>query len=355
MFQGEPQVPVEPVQADQHEQDDKDGSRDVPADGALEATGMVAKGMPENKSKNQVAATTEEVTDGSHRGADLKELRSYVANKVLGPRVLNVTRDISSKTFDAGWRRTWKGDGDTRVPKSRLYARGYQDKRDRGWIETYLGTPDEGHMRTAIIFSLLRKFKAAKADVKTAFLQTEADDELYLRMPSDLPPEALELGYVPGGVYRQLKAVYGRIDSPRLFTQAFKKAAQLERWAESQESILLFSEAGRVDGVMFMHMDDLLCFSEDPVRKLEAIGKHFEFGSIDEIKSEQVCVYTGLDIVWSPEVNKCEIGQARYLGSIKTDLTAKQKKRVFGVHDLKKAEPGEVGSYNHVYNAFCLP
>ena len=79
----------------------------------------------------------------------------------MGPRIKNVNADILSRTFTAGWRRTWKGDGDERIAKSRLYAHGFQDKRDRGWMETYLGTADPGLVRVGMIYGLHKKMKAA--------------------------------------------------------------------------------------------------------------------------------------------------------------------------------------------------
>ena len=179
------------------EQSDKEQALRAEVLKALAAKGIYP-GLPENKSKNQISATPEDIKGGSHREADLAELKKFHANKVLGPRMRNLTKEILSKTFSAGWRRTFKGEGDNRKAKSRLFVRGFEDKRDRGWVETFSGTADQGHMRTAILYSLNRKFKAAKGDVEVAFLQTDAPDKMYLRMPDDLPPEAAELGYEPG-------------------------------------------------------------------------------------------------------------------------------------------------------------
>ena len=166
---------------------------------------------------------------------------------------------------------------------------------------------------------------------------------MYLRMPDDLTPEALEIGYEPGGIYPMQKVVYGRIDAPRLFTQAFKAAAAREQWVEVQESILVKRDAkGVIKGVMLMHMDDLFVFSDDPVGMLKKLDKHFKMGSIEALNSGELCVYTGLDFKWIPEESRCEISQGRYLESINTGLTDKQKKRVFGAHDLKKSEASEV-------------
>ena len=194
-------------------------------------------------------------------------------------------------------------------------------------------------MRVTLIYGLERQWKAAKVDVKTAFLQAKSDEELYLRMPSDLPPEARSLGFEAGGVYRQLKAVYGRMDSPRLFTQAFKAAAKKEGWDEVSESILVRQKS---DGVLLMHMDDIICLAADPEGMLKQLGQHFEMGPIELLKPGIDSVFTGLDIVWDPASKKCIIGQGRYVANINTGLSDKEKKKAFGLSDLKRSEPGEV-------------
>ena len=167
-------------------------------------------------------------------------------------------------------------------------------------------------MHMAIIYALNRGFKAVKADVQSAFLKAESDDELYLRMPNDIPKEAKELGYEQGGVYRQLKAVYGRADSPRLFTQAFKKACSDEGWKETQDSILLRMGLGEeIDGILLTHMDDLFCLAVDPYSYMKKLDKKFEMGEIEFVSSQQLCSYTGLDILWQPERAICKISQQR--------------------------------------------
>ena len=150
--------------------------------------GLSSIAMPPNKSKNQIDATKAEVAGGSHADADMRELKSFFDLHVLGPKLDTVPPDIAKKTMTAGWRRTWKGDGDSRVAKSRLFCRGFQDKRDLGWIETFSGTAEAGLARVALLSGLSRGWRAAKVDVKTAFLQTASDNELHLRMPADLPP-----------------------------------------------------------------------------------------------------------------------------------------------------------------------
>lgn len=185
-------------------------------------------------------------------------------------------------------------------------------------------------------------------------MQTDNSEEMYLIMPNDEPTEALELGYQPGGIYPMLKVVYGRIDAPRLFTQAFQAAVDKETWVECDESILIKVKGKTVVGIMFMHMDDLFVFSDDPVRQLKMIDKHFKLGSIQELKEDELCIYTGLDFKWMPSVSRYQISQGRYLKALNTGLSDKQKRRVFGVHDLRKSEPGEVNKKLEKVQQACM-
>ena len=289
--------------------DFSDGEEEV-----QEAVALAARipTLPENRAKNQVEATKEEVAAGSHKIADLKELNSYAEMGVLGPKVTKVTPHVLSRTFTAGWRRTWKGEGDERVAKSRLYARGFEDRRDRGWLETYSGTMDAGLMKTAMVYALSRGWRAAKVDVRTAFLQTKSRDELYLKLPRDLPEGADELGFEPNGIYPQLKIVYGRTDGTRMYTVNFKQAAKKEEWNEVVESILVQKGAsGEPEGLLLMHVDDKFCFAEDPVAKLEKIGKHYKLGPITLLERDKPITYCGLEIAWDAVTRTCKHARRR--------------------------------------------
>ena len=219
---------------------------------------------------------------------------------------------------------------------------------------------NHGLMRLAMVYCLYKMFQASQGDVQAAFLQAfmqltkdssevkspapEKPTMLYVKLPLDLPPEIIKLGLEPGGIYPIIKAMYGLAESPRLFTQQFKDEAKKGGWVEIAESILIHTKdnGSNIDGVMFMHMDDLMNLAEKPTEMLQELDKRFKMGKIEEIKSDAITVYTGLDIKWDPKNKRCEIGQDRYINSIKTDLTDKEKRRRFGPSDLKLTEDKDV-------------
>lgn len=317
-------VDLEPPQADR-----ADAEADLPA--------LLVKipNLPQNKSKNQIEATKEEIKSGTHQEADLAELSNYVKYKALGNKINNITPEMKPLIQSMGWRRTWKGEGAVRKAKSRLYTHGFKDGRDLGWLETYSGTMEPGLMRVALIYALMRGWKAAKSDVRRAFLQTPSEEKLYAQLPKDLPKEARDYGFEPGGVYEQLKALDGRTDSPRLFTTTFKEAAKDFGWEEEAECILIRRDNSKaVEGILFMHMDDLLCLSLKPEERLKELGMKFEIDDIEALNGSSTS-YTGLDFFWDSKEKKCSISQEKYIKEINTDLTERQKKKVFSTEDLK--------------------
>ena len=96
----------------------------------------------------------------------------------------------------AGWRRTFKGEGETRKPKSRLYVRGFKDGREKEFLQTYSATMDKGLFRLMLIYAKTCGWKFAKTDVSTAFLQATSKDDLYIHLPMDLPQEAVVVSRV---------------------------------------------------------------------------------------------------------------------------------------------------------------
>ena len=310
---------------------------------------------PQNKSKNQIPASKDEILQGSHKDADMKELRSFFENNALGGRIEVITKDIARKTMTAGWRRTWKGEGENRKAKSRLYVRGFLDKRIRGWVETYSSTVDKGQLRLAMIYAHYKGWRIAKGDVNTAFLRATAEDELYFKMPNDIPEEALSLGYVPGGTYRQLKAIYGRSDSPRLYTEQFKaKSAEILNWIEVAPSILLRESNGEKIGIMPMHVDDLKCAADNPVKELEEIGKIFKLGEISLAEESKDILYTGLNFKWGKE--SFEYSQKDYVNALDVCLAEKDslKKRKFCKEDVKLSDVNEVNViYQEAQQKWC--
>ena len=58
--------------------------------------------LPENRSKNQIDASKDEINAGSHKEADLAELEKYFKYEALGEKIENMTAEVWSRTQTMG-------------------------------------------------------------------------------------------------------------------------------------------------------------------------------------------------------------------------------------------------------------
>lgn len=298
----------------------------------------------ENQAKGHLDVTPEELRAGSHDAAMLKELERWVELKVLSAEVPR-SPGSRERFMTTRWRHTWKATEEGgRKAKSRLVARGFQDPRDPGWVETYSGTAEVGQFRTALIYALCQGWAGAKADVKTAFLQAEATDGLLLRLPNELPPGADKLGFRPGAFHRQQKAVYGTMDAAKLFTDKFKAKSGELGWREIAQSVLVKGgeSGGATRAILIMHIDDLLCLAADPLALISEIGTVFELDEPVMMKPGVKRTYVGMDIEFGEAGRVCRVGQDSYAEAIDTGLSVKALKRAVGPEDLQPAEAREI-------------
>jgi hypothetical protein len=269
----------------------------------------------------------------------MKELESWKRHGVLGEKI----NPAGKRFMTARWRRTWKGFGQDRKAKSRLVARGFQDPRDRGWVETYSGTSNPGQMHTSIVYALGRRWKAAKADVRTAFLQVPAAEELILQLPSDMPRQARKLGFEPGQFHRTKKAVYGTIDAARIFTQTFKEKSKELGWSELADSILVKKGSdGEIVASLVLHIDDMFCFSSDPVSHLRELGRLFELDDPEPVSLGQTATFIGMDVTLARDGKTCLISQESYARGVDTKLSQKEARKQISHQDLRPSEEYEV-------------
>jgi hypothetical protein len=116
-----------------------------------------------------------------------------------------------------------------------------------------------------------------QVDVKTAFLYGNLNEELYLRLPS-------ELG---GEVWRLRKAIYGLKQAAREWHAKLRATMQAEGFEASQYDPWLFMKGKGVDRVLLLiHVDD--CFFVGTQAMTEGVrqtlAEHFEIKDMGEAK-----------------------------------------------------------------------
>lgn len=94
--------------------------------------------------------------------------------------------------------------------KARLVAKGYSQREGIDYDETYAPVARLEAVRMFLAFAAHKNFKVFQMDVKSAFLNGELEEEVYLEQPPGfIDPELVDF------VYLLFKSVYGLRQSPR--------------------------------------------------------------------------------------------------------------------------------------------
>jgi hypothetical protein len=153
-------------------------------------------------------------------------------------------------------------EGELEKYKARLTCRGFTQVKGQDYEETWAPT-----CRLRVLRSLLAlasrnpAFKTAQWDVTAAFLQSDADCEMYMEQPP---------GFKHGGadqrkVYKLLKSVYGTKQASRLFFQLVRQTLLDLGAVQAKADECLFILKSKV-GVVYVltHVDDFAVFHTDP-------------------------------------------------------------------------------------------
>jgi len=178
------------------------------------------------------------------------------------------------------------------VAKAKLVAKGFQD--DRKDLDTYSGTANWWSLLLILSFASTHQWNRTKSDVRTAFLTAEMNDEVFVQLPAEMLEGAPD-GLKAGEVLSLSRAMYGLADAPRLYTRHFKRIAKEEGWEEVIESIFVKEgKGGEIEGVMIMHVDDLLIFSSDPMSLFSPLQSRLKMDEPELLEERGKMTYIGM-------------------------------------------------------------
>ena len=162
-----------------------------------------------------------------------EELNEFERNKVwkLVPRPKNRSVVGTKWVF----RNKTDSDGIITRNKARLVAKGYSQQEGIDYDETFAPVARLEAIRIFLAFAAHKKFKVYQMDVKSAFLNGELEEEVYVEQP----PGFVDPRY-PNHVYILDKALYGLKQAPRA-------------WYETLTQFLLESgfTRGTIDKTLF--------------------------------------------------------------------------------------------------------
>uniref|UniRef100_A0A2N9GAW9 Integrase catalytic domain-containing protein n=1 Tax=Fagus sylvatica TaxID=28930 RepID=A0A2N9GAW9_FAGSY len=117
------------------------------------------------------------------------------------------------------FKRKMKADGSIDKYKARLVVKGYKQKEGVDYFDTYSPVTRITSIRMLIAIAALYNLEIHQMDVKTAFLNGELDEEIYMEQPEGF--------IVPGKekkVCRLVKSLYGLKQAPKQWHEKFDNA-----------------------------------------------------------------------------------------------------------------------------------
>jgi hypothetical protein len=159
--------------------------------------------------------------------------------------------------------------------KSRLVAQGFSQKEGIDYEETFAPVARLEAIRILLAFSVAKGFKLHQMDVKSAFLNSVLEEEMYARQPSGFESEKY-----PHRVYKLRNALYGLKQAPRAWygrLRGFRFEQGFEMGKVDQT--LFLPRQGRDILIVQVYMDDIVFggssnslvarFAEDMTREFE--------------------------------------------------------------------------------------
>ena len=146
----------------------------------------------------------------------LEELNQFERNKVckLVPKPKN--RTITGTKWV--YRNKMIEAGIVTRNKARLVAKGYSQQDGIDFDETFSPVDRLEAIRSFLAYAAHANFKVYQMDVKSAFLNGELEEEVYVQQPP-----SFEDPNFPEFVYRLLKALYGLKQAPRAWYETLSQ------------------------------------------------------------------------------------------------------------------------------------
>lgn len=201
-------------------------------------------------------------------------------------------------------------DGSINRHKARLVAKGYSQQKGVDFNETFAPVAKFSSIRALLALTALYDLELHQMDVKTAFLNGDLEEQIYMHQPE---------GYVQKGkehlVWRLKKSLYGLKQAGRAWYQKIDTALLTLGFQASQADPCVYHlHDGKVRIFLSLYVDDLLLVSNS-LDRLEQLKKdlsdQFEMKDLGEAK-----YVLGLEIERNRLLRTLTIGQQTYIKNI---------------------------------------
>ena len=138
--------------------------------------------------------------------------------------------------------------------KERLVAKGYSQEEGIDYDETFAPVARLEAIRIFLAFAAHSNFKVYQMDVKSAFLNGDLEEEVYVQQ---LP--GFEDPHLPEFVYRLLKALYGLKQAPRAWYETLSEFLIQNGFTRGTiDKTLFFKRRGDDTILVQIYVDDII-------------------------------------------------------------------------------------------------
>ncbi|GMF20131.1 unnamed protein product [Phytophthora fragariaefolia] len=190
-------------------------------------------------------------------------------------------------------------DGSLDKYKARIVAKGYSQKYGEDYTETFSPVVRHSTLRLVLVIVVARRMKRMQQDVKTAFLNSDLDEEIYLE-----PAEGYQCD--DGHVWRLRRALYGLKQASRSWYDNLRVFLESQGFYQGEADYCLFSK-GSVDGddlmLVLVYVDDILAFA---AHDKDLLSFKASMEAVYEVNDfENASYFLGLELQWSPSGDEC--------------------------------------------------
>ncbi|XP_066164242.1 cytochrome P450 714B2 isoform X1 [Oryza sativa Japonica Group] len=169
-----------------------------------------------------------------------------------------VERPYGCKPVGCKWvfKKKLRPDGTIEKYKARLVAKGYTQKEGEDFFDTYSPVARLTTIRVLLALAASHGLLVHQIDVKTAFLNGELEEEIYMDQPDGYVLEGQK-----GMVCKLLKSLYGLKQAPKQWHEKFDNTLTSAGFVVNEADKCVYYRYGGGEGVILcLYVDDILIF-----------------------------------------------------------------------------------------------
>jgi len=185
------------------------------------------------------------------------EMESMKINKVW--TLVEASKDIKSIGCKWVYKKKIGADGKVETYKARLVAKGYRQKEGIDYDETFSPVAMIKSIRILLAIAAYYDYEIWQMDVKTAFLNGELKEEVYMTQP-----EGFTSMFDINKVCKLQRSIYGLKQASRSWNIRFNNTIEKFNFVKCEEEPCVYKKvSGSTIIFLVLYVDDILLFGND--------------------------------------------------------------------------------------------